>query len=100
MYTSSWNGPQRPYLSPRGSNNELAEPNRHECRRPTGFSRGGWGRPARSWSKSYIRQKLITIYNSTQVTDEEFLMCTKLPEDDPKYQAVWALAQLGDASNE
>jgi hypothetical protein len=61
----------------------------------TGHSRGGWGHPARIWSRHYLRQSIVDLYYSPQITEQEFEMCCTLPENNPQFQALWTLVRLG-----
>ena len=67
----------------------------HVMSATTGYSRGGWGRSSYMWRRHYLRQSLVDLYYSPQITEKEFEMCCSLPENDPWFQALWTLARLG-----
>ena len=67
----------------------------HVMKVDTGYSRGGWGHSSHTWKRHYVRQSLVDLYHSPQITAREFDMCCNLPENDPQYQALWTLARLG-----
>lgn len=66
----------------------------HAMEAVTGYNQGGWGHASNTYSRKYIRESIMQMYSSPQVTDEEFNMCLELPESDEKFQAIWTLVRL------
>ena len=67
----------------------------HACEAPTSYHPGGWGRTNYVQSRQYLRESIVAMYYSPQVTDGEFKRMCQLPESDPEYQALYTLVRLG-----
>ena len=67
----------------------------HAREADTGYVSAGWGRPAHTYKSQFLRTSIVQLYASPLITNAEFTWCLTTPEDDPRFQALWTLAQIG-----